>query len=82
MFYRPIVKDFSFSEELEVKKEDVITWIYGGARTYEELRILTRLTKRDLTRVLDELVEDGYVIKDAGIGRGKKTTYVTTMKER
>jgi predicted transcriptional regulator len=66
---------------MEVKKEDVLSWIASTPRTFEELKSITRYSRRELLRVLTELVDEGYVLKDEGIGRGKKTTYVMANLE-
>jgi RecA-family ATPase len=81
LYYRPMVKAAKFSVEMEVKKEDVLSWIASTPRTFEELKSITRYSRRELLRVLTELVDEGYVLKDEGIGRGKKTTYVMANLE-
>lgn len=81
MYYRPIVKTGSYSMELEVKKEEVVSWLAGTARSFEEIRILSRMNKKDLTRVLAELVDKGLVVKDGGVGRGNRATYVLAPQE-
>lgn len=81
LYYRPMVKAAKFSVEMEVKKEDVLSWIASTPRTFEELKSITRYSRGELLRVLTELVDEGYVLKDEGIGRGKKTTYVMANLE-
>lgn len=81
MYYRPILKTGSYSMELEVKKEEVLSWLAGGARGFDDLKLLSRINKKDLTRVLTELVDSGLVIKDGGLGRGNKASYVLATQE-
>lgn len=77
MIYSPkVTETHKEGGSMTLKKEEIVDILSSSPRTEEELKELTSSTRTEIKRSLKELMDDGFVTKAGGGGRGRVTKYM------
>jgi len=78
MYVPQILNKFgeAWSDSLEVKIEEVCTFLSSMPRTEEELEKLCKITRLQLSKITKLLINADRIIKMPGGGRNRKTIYI------